>query len=66
MDTHQTLRERKWRLEKSEEEGVWLLHGSRPKSFGQINFATTIYKMASLPLRITKMPLLGLKFDSFT
>jgi len=31
------------------------------KSRGQINYATSIYKNVIMPLRITKMPLLGLK-----
>jgi len=43
------------------EDHMRLLHAKRPNSRGQINFATTIYKNVILPLRITKMPLLGLK-----
>ena len=38
-----------------------LLHAKRPKSHGPINFATSIYKNVTLPLIITKIPLLGLK-----
>jgi len=43
------------------EDDMRLLLAKRPNSHGQINFATTIYKKAILPFRITKMPLLGLK-----
>jgi len=53
-------------LERSiEEEGYAAGAWSRPKSRGQINSATTIYKIATTGCRITKMPLLGLKFGSF-
>jgi len=55
MDTHQSLKERKWRLEKSEEEKVRLVHAKRPNFRGLVNSATIIYKIATLPLRITKM-----------
>jgi len=51
----------KWRLEKSKEEGVWFLHAKRPNFRGLVNSVTTIYKIVTLSLRITKMPLLGLK-----
>ena len=49
-----------------ENKSVQLLHGSRPKSRGQITLATSSYKNVTLPLKITKLPLLGLKFDPFT
>jgi len=43
------------------EDAMRLAHAKRPNSRGQINSATSIYKNVILPLRITKMPLLGLK-----
>ena len=43
------------------EEAMRLLQAKRPKSHGPINSATSIYKNATLPLIITKIPLLGLK-----
>jgi len=43
------------------EEAMRLVHAKRPNSRGQINFATSIYKNVIMPLRIKKIPLLGLK-----
>jgi len=48
------------------EEVMRLLDAKRPNSRGQINLATSIYKNVILPLRITKMSLLGLKCCPFT
>jgi len=48
------------------EHAMQLLHAKRCNSCGPINSATSIYKNVTLPLRITKMPLPGLKFGPFT
>ena len=40
---------------------VRLHEGEDPKKRGHIKSATRIYKIVTLPLRITKMSLLGLK-----
>jgi len=66
MDTHQSWRERKWRLEKSGEEGVRLVHAKRPNFRGLVNSATIIYKIATLALIIIKMSLLGFKCGPIT
>jgi len=55
----QRLKNLKWRMGKM----MMQLHeGEDPKKRGQIKYATHIYKIATLPLRITKIPLLGLKY----
>jgi len=54
-------RVKNWRLGKCKEEKVQLVHAKKPNSRGLVNFATTIYKIATLLLKITNMPLLGLK-----
>jgi len=61
--TFQSLKNLKRRVEKM----MVRLHELRDlHSRGQINLATSIYKNATLPLRISKMPLLGPKFGPFT
>ena len=53
-----------WR--KVEDDVVRLVHGMRPNSRGHFTLPLIIYKIATLPLRFTKMPLSASNVEPFT
>jgi len=61
MDNHQSLGNKNGALREWRRRQCGWVHGKRPNFRGPLKSASIIYKNVILPLRITKMPLLGLK-----
>ena len=59
-------KQQKWRFERVWKKKERLLHVEWPKTRGHLTLPLIIYKIVTLPLRFTKMPLWALNVDPLT